>query len=243
MSQERERDGRIVIVNSGVNIRKMLEENGYPFKSKEFSLRVNQFNKGSNANFVHKYLTGWDMNNGKKSKFVCPKCLKYIFEEKGKYNYSNKCCYKLKKDTIHKWEKETKKTIAITGMRAEEGGTRVRLGCTIFKGNKLYHFHPLIVVSEEWESEFIEKNNIVLCRLYYPPFNFKRTGCKGCPYSLDLQEQLDIMDVYLPNEKKQCEILWKPVYDEYRRLGYRLRKQKERQMTIFEIVNEDANDN
>ena len=53
----------------------------------------------------------------------------------------------------------------------------------------------------------------------------------------NLQEQLDIMDTYLPNEKKQCEILWKPVYDEYRRLGYRLRKQKERQMTIEDFIN------
>lgn len=238
MSQERERDSRIVIISSGLNIRKMLEENGYPFKSKEHSLRVEQFNKDKNANYIVKYITGYE-KNGEPSKFKCPQILKYQFEEKGKYNYSNKCCYKLKKDTIHRWEKENHKPIAITGMRAEEGGNRARFGCTIFKGDKLNHFHPLIVVSEEWENEFIEKNNIELCRLYYPPFNFKRTGCKGCPYSLDLQEQLDIMDTYLPNEKKQCEILWKYVYDEYRRLGYRLRKQRERQMTIEDFINNE----
>ena len=232
------KDDRFVLLKPSVPIKPMLEKYGYPFKSKEHSLRVYQFNRGTNANYIKKYIGGYD-HNGKKSTFVCPNILKYQFEEKGKYNYSNKCCYKLKKDTIHRWEKENHKPIAITGMRAEEGGNRARLGCTIFKGDKLNHFHPLIVVSEEWENEFIEKNNIELCRLYYPPFNFKRTGCKGCPYSLDLQEQLDIMDTYLPNEKKQCEILWKPVYDEYRRLGYRLRKQKERQMTIEDFINNE----
>ena len=28
----------------------------------------------------------------------------------------------------------------------------------------------------------------------------------------------------MPNERKQCEYIWKPVYEEYRRLGYRLKK-------------------
>jgi hypothetical protein len=28
----------------------------------------------------------------------------------------------------------------------------------------------------------------------------------------------------MPEEEKQCEIIWKPVYDEYRRIGYRLKK-------------------
>lgn len=70
---------------------------------------------------------------------------------------------------------------------------------------------------------------------YYPPFNFKRTGCKGCPYSLDLQEQLDIMGKYLPEEKRQCERIWKPVYDEYRRINFRLKNQT----TIFDFISQN----
>ena len=85
----------------------------------------------------------------------------------------------------------------------------------------------MLVVDEDFENWFIEKNNIKLCKLYYEPFNFKRTGCKGCPFSLDLQEQLTIMETYLPNERKQCEIIWGPVYKEYRRLGYRLCKNEQ----------------
>ena len=40
----------------------------------------------------------------------------------------------------------------------------------------------------------------------------------------ELQEELDLMEKLLPNEKIKCEYLWKPVYTEYRRRGYRLRK-------------------
>lgn len=209
-------DDRIIILNQTKNIRIILNKYGYPFKSKEFSLRVEQFNKGSNAKFITKYL---DENNT--SMFRCPKILRFIFNERGKFNYSNKCCYKLKKDLIHSFVKTINKKICITGMRNEEGGNRARLSCLTNNGKM---FHPLIVVSEEWENEFIKKFNIKLCRLYYPPFNFKRTGCKGCPFALTLQEQLLTMKKLLPNEYKQCLLLWKPVYDEYVRLGYRLDK-------------------
>lgn len=105
------------------------------------------------------------------------------------------------------------------------GGQRANIkGCILTdnKGN-VKKFHPLLVVNDEWEDWFIKEHNVKLCDLYYPPFNFKRTGCKGCPFSLDLQEQLEIMELYLPNERKQCEMIWKPIYDEYRRLNYRLK--------------------
>lgn len=226
-----EKDNRFVIINSGINIKKTLEENGYPFKSKEHSMRVEQFNKGSNANFILKYL-------GKTNyvgKYTCPKILLYQFEEKGKYNYSNKCCNELKKKPFHKWAKENNKSILMTGMRKQEGGTRANIkGCILTNNQgKVVKFHPLLVVNDEFEDWFIEKYNIQLCELYYPPYNFKRTGCKGCPFSLDLQEQLDKMERYLPEEKTQCEMLWKPIYDEYRRLNYRLKKTK--QMSFEEL--------
>lgn len=216
------KDDRIIILNQTRNIKKTLEEYGYPFKSKEHSLRVEQFNKGSNANFVQKYITG-KLPDGREyiSLFRCPKILKYQFEERGKYNYSNKCCYKLKKDLQHNWQKYNNKKIVITGMRNEEGGNRSRLSCLSSDNTK---FHPLVVCSEEWENWFIKEYDIKLCKLYYPPFNFKRTGCKGCPYSLTLQQDLDTMERLLPRERKQCELLWKPIYEEYRRIGYRLRR-------------------
>lgn len=210
-------DKRFVIIKPSQPIKQTLERFGYPFKSKEHSLRVDQFNKGTNAKFIKKYL--WQTEY--RGKYLCPKILLYQFEEKGRYNFSNKCCYEMKKKPAHLWQKQNHKTIVITGMRADEGGNRAKLGCLTEHNTK---FHPLIKVDEDWENEFVEKEQINLCKLYKPPFNFNRTGCKGCPYSLNLQEQLEIMEVYLPNERKQCEIIWKPVYDEYRRLGYRLKK-------------------
>lgn len=55
------------------------------------------------------------------------------------------------------------------------------------------------------------------------PRVYADTGCKGCPFNKDLQRELDILAQYFPEEKKQCEIIWKPVYEEYRKIGYRLK--------------------
>jgi len=220
-----EKDKRFVILRPSLAIKPMLEKYGYPFKSKEHSNKVGEWQKGSRAPNVIKYKDG--------DTFACPNILAYQFEDSFKLKLSNKCCYKMKKEPAHKWEKKNKRFITITGMRKEEGGQRANIkGCVLTdKEGRLKKFHPLLVVDDDWEDWFIKRERIELCELYYPPFNFKRTGCKGCPFALDLQDQLSIMEIYLPQERRQCEIIWKPVYDEYRRIGYRLNKTE--QMKLF----------
>lgn len=233
-------DTRIIVYNSGVNVKQLLEQEGYPFKSKQHShnLAIYWRNKDQEDYNVSlkRYLGIIDSN----TLFRCPKMLEYQFTKDFELKCSDQCCYKLKKEPAKKWAKENNKQIILTGMRKDEGGQRASIGCIVTdKDNKLTKFHPLLVVSEEFENWFLEKYNIKLCKLYYPPFNFERTGCKGCPFALNLQEQLDKMEHLLPNEKRQCEKLWKPVYDEYRRLGYRLRgKGKGTQTTIFDFLEE-----
>lgn len=58
---------------------------------------------------------------------------------------------------------------------------------------------------------------------------FKRNGiqCKTVQRYLQLDpKELDVLQQYFPNERKQCEIIWKPVYEEYRKVGFRLSKNK-----------------
>ena len=106
----------------------------------------------------------------------------------------------------------------------------MKASCLMTVRGKFKAFQPLAVLTKEWENWFIDKYNITLPALYDFPYNMKRTGCKGCPFDLQLQKDLDMMEQFLPDEKKACEAIWKPVYAEYRRLGYRLRKVPEDQM-------------
>ena len=211
-------DNRICEVNSGVNIPTMLREKGYPFKSKGHSHKVALFQHGSNAPTVIEYARGGEFN--------CPKILQYQFKKNYDLKISDRCCYELKKNVIKRYEKENNRHVAILGLRLGEGGQRANhQGCVVFdKGGLLTRFKPLNPLNDDWIEWYVKEKNIKLCKLYYPPYNFNRTGCKGCPYSIHLQEHLEVMARLLPNERKQCEILWKPIYEEYRRIGYRLKK-------------------
>lgn len=211
-------DNRIVIISASVNIKKMLDEQGYPFKSKEHSLKLGAY---QSMGKMTPWLEHYTASNGR---FGCPKCLLYQFTPEFHLKVSDKCCYYLKKKPIQNWQKENNKPWTMTGLMREEGGNRSTVNC-ITQKRGVNKFHPLSVMTKEWEDWYIASRGIELCELYYPPYNFQRTGCKGCPFSLKLQEQLDVMSELLPAEKKQCERIWEPVYSEYRERNYRLKSQ------------------
>lgn len=214
-------DDRVVILKPTVSIRQMLEQEGYPFKSKEHSLYVAEYQRmGEKSGSYKRYM--FPAENRKS--FGCPKCLKYQFNDDFKMKISNKCCNKLKKDPMKKYMKENNKQFTITGMMRSEGGSRNNITCFNINNKK---FSPLAIVSKAWEDWLIEHYNIQICDIYKEPYNFERTGCKGCPFAINIQHELDILEKFFPKERKQCELIWKPVYEEYRRIGYRLKKSEE----------------
>lgn len=109
-----------------------------------------------------------------------------------------------------------------------EGGQRANhIGCAVFNSKHvLKKFKPLNICHNDFIEWYITQRKVELCNLYYPPYSFKRTGCKGCPYSINIQEQLDVMKKYFPDKRNQCELIWGPIYDEYRKIGYRLKKER-----------------
>lgn len=217
-------DDRVVIIKPSVPIKTMLERDGYPFKSKEHSHIVDIYNRnGMDCITVPRYL---GEREGYGARYSCPKILRYQFTDEFKKHLkiSDKCCLRMKEEPLDRWSKEHNKSCRILGIMPSEGGRRATTKCLAFKNNgKVLSFHPLAPVTKAWENWFIDTYNVEICDIYKPPYNFERTGCKGCPFAIHLQDELDTLEKYFPNERKQCEIIWKPVYDEYRRIGYRLK--------------------
>lgn len=218
-----EQDQRIIIYNSGVKIKDMLETKGYPFKSKEYAEKLSIFQNSGKLKTVRQYLGEEEGHTC--AKFMCPPKLRYQFTDEFKIKISKRCCNELKKKPAARYAREAGRPIVITGMRQAEGGTRATISCAVFDEGKLKKFHPLAPLTDEWMTWYEREKKIKLADLYYPPYNFQRTGCKGCPFAPELQEELDTMKYLLPAEAKQCEYIWAPVYQEYRRLGYRLRNE------------------
>ena len=146
--QLQQQDPRIIIYNSGVNIKKMLEEKGYPFKSKEHAKYVHTFQNSGKTKSVRVYLG--EEPGHTCPKFMCPPKLAYQFTQDFKIKLSKSCCEELKKKPAARYQRESGRTIAITGMRTAEGGMRTFITCTIFEENKLKKFHPLAPVPDEW---------------------------------------------------------------------------------------------
>lgn len=199
------KDSRFEEIRPSMPIKKVLETYGYPFKSKEHSTKVGAYQKGSRAPSTMKYKQGGD--------FGCPKVLLYQFEDDFKIKLSPMCCTKLKKEPVHK---AYPNHIAILGVRMEEGGQRKnQKGCF---NSKRKIFKPLNVVNNEFIEEFIKRYNVQLNPLYEFPYFFQRTGCKGCPFAIDLREELNKMP---EQDYKHACFIFGDIYKEYKRIHYR----------------------
>lgn len=234
--REREHPWELIMLKPSIPIKPTLDKEGYPFKSKAHSRWVDMFQRNGRTQSIENYT-----QSEKADKSIyrpCPKKLQYQFSDSFKLRISDKCCLRMKEEPIDKWAKANNKKYGITGIMREEGGRRSISQCLAFRGNKLSYFQPLVPATKEWKTWFINKYNVAISDIYKEPYNLPRTGCKGCPFALHLQDELDTLEKFFPNERKQCEIVWKPVYEEYRRIGYRLKPlETEYQMTLDEWLN------
>ncbi len=205
-------------------IKETLNEEGYPFKSKEHAAAVASYQIHGNKD--GKWIQGYLAKEGR---YACPNLLRYQFTDEVDrmgFKISDKCCYRLKEEPLKNYQKENKRPYGILGLMREEGGRRNRTQCLRFKGGKFKNFQPMAVVTKDWEEWFIETYHVEICDIYKEPYSLERTGCKGCPFNPHLQKDLEMLKEKFPSEYKQCEIIWKPVYEEYRRIGYRLKNKK-----------------
>lgn len=106
------------------------------------------------------------------------------------HRVSPMCCKILKKNTAHKFEKETGLK-AILGVRGDEGALRKSQYKSCF--TKDMKFTPLWDLSNELMEKIITKYNIEVPKVYQ---YIERTGCMGCPYGSykgDTKKELDLI--------------------------------------------------
>lgn len=230
VKQKCEEDDRFIMVKPKVPIKQMLEQEGYPFKSKHFSQAVYYYRQqGCRQGWVDRFYKGVSKTGEAYSRGrTCPNIVKYLLESLDATDFpiSDRCCTLLKERPLDEWKRENNKPYYIIGIMTDEGGRRQTAKCLAFKKGKFRAFQPLVAVTKGWENWFIQEYDIKLPILYYPPYNFDRTGCKGCPFDPYIGKDLETLEKYFPAEAKQCEYIWAPVYAEYRRLNYRLKNKQ-----------------
>lgn len=117
------------------------------------------------------------------------------------------CCYYLKKEPAHRFEKESGLK-PILGVRSEESVMRKQQYKSCFSKNG--KFTPIHDLSDELLDKIYEYYNIEIPEVYK---YVERTGCMGCPYGSykhDTEKELKLIN---KNQRKFVCNLFKESYD------------------------------
>lgn len=143
---------------------------------------------------------------------------------------SNKCCDLSKKKPLTKFEKSVDCDLAITGERSAEGGVRKFAHKSCFeeynKNIKRAKFMPLWFWSDQDKTDYNTEFNIINSDCY-TKYGMVRTGCVGCPYSLTLFSDLEIIRKYEPKLYKACQNVFGQSYELSRVFGIRKEKKED----------------
>lgn len=201
---------------------KVISKYGKPIKSKMKAEYLGRWQKGSRSYSVMSCLVyGESLKTGKqltRTKLAAKDF--HMLHPNFDIKVSNNCCKYLKKESSKDYDIENNIEGKILGIRGGEGGARQlamlkRLHdggklCTYYSG-KIMIKAPIIDWTDEDVDEFIETYNVPLSRAY-TEYGLKRTGCYGCPFSLDIVDNLKVLHDYEPLRYKGAMHFLKDVY-------------------------------
>lgn len=142
----------------------------------------NDFGEGSRFNI--------DYNKGLKQ---------FLINNPPDFKISAKCCDYAKKKVIHNFNDKISADLSIMGVRKAEGGARSTAykSCFTDSSEGISNFRPIF-----WFKDNDKKEWEVSCDVQhsdcYSKYGMRRTGCAGCPFGRDLEEELNIIKTYEP---------------------------------------------
>ena len=176
---------------------------GMPILSKYKSTRIKRYLAGQRSSWswifgdkVKSYHSMMFSENQKK-------LVTYLKENDIKI--SSDCCTYSKKKPLHEYHKQHGCDLAVTGERKAEGGQRAvaQSSCFMEKKTDINKFMPLFWWSDDVKAAFKKAEGIRYSDCY-EVYGLRRTGCVGCPFNLNIQEDLQAMLEHEPRLFKAC---------------------------------------
>lgn len=201
------------------------KEFGYPFHSKKTSemiyrLQQHKFDffndtyksfeelivKYPNCKSALKWLTGYES--------ITIKCPQWVKRQLVFLNLkiSNKCCEYLKKKPVKDYNKDHNIVLSIIGVRQSESLQRKSAykNC-VWSDGKHHKFFPLLYFNDEDIKECVADKKIKLSDAY-EKYGMERTGCVGCPFSLNYKKELAVLKEHEPKRYLQTQAIYKDIY-------------------------------
>lgn len=133
----------------------------------------------------------------------------HVLHPHHEYKISSKCCNYVKKQPFYKYYTDNGILGYFTGVRIEEGGVRAMQykTCTstkIVNGVKMWHKMPIFDWTDDNVNEFIEVFNVKISDVY-TMYRLERSGCIGCPFSKQIEKNLEALYKYEPKKYKAVQ--------------------------------------
>lgn len=133
---------------------------------------------------------------------------------------SNKCCYYAKKQVAQMYKQKNNIDLSITGIRKAEGGARATAYKNCFSSGEdkgvADEYRVIFWYKKEDKADFERQFNICHSRCY-TEYGLTRTGCAGCPYGNDFEQELRIIKEHEPKLYKAVNNIFAESYQYTRR--------------------------
>lgn len=174
-----------------------LQRHNFKWEDKPFEQLLEEYPKCKSA------LKWWCNLHGEKSRFNINyyKSLKeFMILNPPNFLISNKCCDFAKKKVAKKALEEEQSNLTITGVRKAEGGIRNTAYSTCFSPadvTAIASFRPMFWFTNADKTKYENACGIVHSECY-TKYGLTRTGCAGCPFGQDFENELEIIKQYEP---------------------------------------------
>ena len=193
-------------------------------------------------------LKWWCNENGDKSSFNINRHFllkEFMIKNPPDFFASPDCCVGSKKNPSKNFIKQNQIDLEVLGLRKFENGIRTQniSSCFTHKDGEVDIFRPAFWFTDKDKEDYKNYYNLKYSDCY-EVWGMTRTGCAGCPFGSNFEEELRLLKMYEPNlHKAVCNIFGKSY--EYTR-KYRAFKEKHKdgfnknQLSLFELIGENV---
>lgn len=142
-----------------------------------------------------------------------PYLKEFLHTHKPTFKISAKCCNYTKKKPLHDAAKEL---ISYVGVRKAEGGVRANTKQCLTISNDKRMYRPIFWYTYDDKCHYEDIFNVQHSRCY-AEYGLSRTGCAGCPFNPNIDEEIDITKKYEPEIYKAADNIFHESY-EYTRM-------------------------
>lgn len=212
-----------------------LQRHNFKWEDKPFEELLKEYPKCKAA--LKWWCNKWEKGkDGRESKFniAYNKYLKeFMILYPPKHKISNKCCHFAKKLVAHNYKKGCAIDLSIYGVRKSEGGARATAYKNCFTSRKdegeADEYRIIFWYTNE-DKKAYELTFDVIHSKCYSAYGLDRTGCAGCPFGRDFEQELEVIKEHEPKLYKAVNNIFGDSY-EYTRKYREFVKQKESELT------------